>query len=230
MVCVAECWELWRPRLPGYMNVGMWTTSWHYQDVQRCLDVETGSRLKKICIILHGRDQLFFLTQSYYVLDFVGHTISEITTCLCIIKVDYIYRIWNNERKIVLLYNSALLFVFLSYTKVCKVKFACACYSVLEATDVLLFDWGFFPFASVFVKHLLGTMYSSNSFTLLFRVLSGQCGELWQPINAVHRRNIESWGQTEFTNKNLRSWTHTTLISELFPIGGIRKYLCVWRI
>lgn len=54
-----------------------------------------GNRLmsEKICIILHGRDQLFFLTQSYYVLDFVGHTISEITTCLCIIKVDYIYRI-----------------------------------------------------------------------------------------------------------------------------------------
>lgn len=106
-------------------------------------------------------------------------------------------------------------------------KFARACYSVLEATDVLLFDWGFFLFASVFVKHLLGTMYSSNSFTLLFRVLSGQCGELWQPINAVHGRDIESWGQTGFTNKNLRSWTHTTLISELFPIGGIRKDLCV---
>lgn len=74
-------------------------------------EMETGICLKNICIILHGRDQLFFLTQSYFVLDFVGRTISEITTYLCIIKVD-IYRIWNNEHEIVLLYNSAFLCVF----------------------------------------------------------------------------------------------------------------------
>lgn len=45
-------------------------------------EMETGICLKNICIILHGRDQLFFLTQSYFVIDFVGHTISEITTYL----------------------------------------------------------------------------------------------------------------------------------------------------
>lgn len=55
-------------------------------------EMKTGICLKNVCIILHGRDQLFFLTQSYFVLDFVGRTFSEITTYLCIIKVD-IYRI-----------------------------------------------------------------------------------------------------------------------------------------